>query len=65
VLGELKQSTSKGKKDCFLMPQASCLPTCLLLATCLVIPHPTQFLFELAAYEVNWLKVELVLAPII
>ena len=47
------------------MPQASCLPTCLLLATCLVIPHPTQFLFELAAYEVNWLKVELVLAPII
>ena len=47
------------------MPQASCLPTCLLLVTCLVIPYPTQFLFELAAYEVNWLKVELVLAPII
>ena len=48
------------------MPQASCLPTCLLLAGYLLgHPHPTQFLFELAAYEVNWLKVELVLAPII
>jgi hypothetical protein len=64
-LGELKQSNSKGKKERLLSNASGFLPAYLPSAGYLLGHPPHQFFFELAAYEVNWLKVELVLAPII